>query len=70
MVGREKFLGGGEGNGAVARLGAGDDLFDPSKAFEPRLENGSDRGIGMGFGKNCDIAARNHRRRLSEDGFG
>jgi hypothetical protein len=34
------------------------------------LENGSDRGIGMGFGKNCDIAPRNHRRRLSEDGFG
>ena len=68
VVGGKEFPGGGEGNRAVACLGAGNDLFDAGEAVKPRGHESSDGSIGVRFGKNGDIPTRNHWRRLSKDG--
>ncbi len=68
MVGREKILGGDKGDGAITCLGARDDLFDPFKAIEPRLQDKTDGGIGVGLRKYGDIPARDHGRRLTKEG--
>ena len=68
VVGWKEFSGGGEGNGAVARLGSGNDLFDAGEAVEPRSHQIPNGGIGVRFSKNGNIPTRNHRRRLSKDG--
>ena len=67
VVGREKFIWGRKSDGAVASLGAWDDLFDAGKAFEPGLKNGADGSIGVCFRKYGNIPARDHERRLSKD---
>jgi hypothetical protein len=67
VVGREKFIRGRKSDGAVASLGAWDDLFDTGKAFEPGLKNGADGSIGVCFRKYGNIPARDHERRLSKD---
>lgn len=68
MVGREEVLGGGKSDGAITCLGARNDLFDPFKAIEPRLQNKADGGIGVGLRKYGNVPARNHERRLSKEG--
>ena len=68
MIGREEILGGDKCDGAITCLGARDDLFDPFKAIEPRLQDKADRGIGVGLRKYGDVPARNHERRLSKEG--
>ena len=67
VVGREKFIWGGKSDGAVAGLGAWDDLFNAGESFEPGFKNGADLGIGVCFGKYGDITAGDHERRLSKE---
>ena len=50
-------------------MGAGDDLLDPFKAIHPGLKDKADGGVGVGFRKDCDIAARDLGRRLSKTGW-
>ena len=50
-------------------MGAGDDLLDPFKAIHPGLKDKADGGVGVGFRKDSDIAARDHGRRLSKTGW-
>jgi hypothetical protein len=68
MVGREEILGRDKSNGAITCLSARNDLFDPFKAIEPRLEHEANGGIGVGLRKYGDIPARDHGQRLTKEG--
>jgi hypothetical protein len=68
MVGREEILGGDKSDRAITCLGARNDLFDPFKAIEPRLEHKADGGIGVGLRKYGDIPARDHGQMLTKEG--
>jgi hypothetical protein len=68
MVGREEILGGDKSDGAITCLGAWDDLLDPFKAIEPRLQDKADAGIGVGLRKYGYVPARDHGQRLSKEG--
>jgi len=68
MIGREEILGGDKSDGTITCLGARNDLFDPFKAIEPRLEHKADGGIGVGLRKYGDIPARDHGRRVTKEG--
>jgi hypothetical protein len=67
VVGGKKFIRGSKSDGAIAGLGAWNDLFDAGKSFEPGFKNGADRSIGVCFRKYGNIPAGHHERRLSKE---